>query len=59
MTSRGVACVPSGCRGFRLEGELLWPLTIVLMAALMLSSKGLMVKYCSRPHLMVRMARSA
>ena len=59
MTSKGVEYVPSGRRGFLLEGEWLWPLTMVLMADLMSLSKGRMVKYCSRQRLMVRMARSA
>ena len=53
MTSNGVECVPLGWRGFRLEGELLCPLTTVLTAALMLLSKGHMVKYCSSPRLKV------
>ena len=55
----GVEYVPSGRRGFLLEGEWLWPLTMVLTADLMSLSKGRMVKYCSRPRLTVRMARSA
>ena len=59
MTSNGVECVPLEWRGFCLEGELLCPLTTVLTAALMLLSKGRMVKYCSSPCLKVRMARSA
>ena len=59
MTSKGVEYVPSGRRGFLLEGEWLWPLTMVLTADLMSLSKGHMVKYCSRPCLMVQMAHSA
>ena len=59
MTSKGVEYVPSRRRGFLLEGEWLWPLTMVLTADLMSLSKGHMAKYCSRPRLRVRMARSA
>ena len=59
MTSNGVECIPLGWPGFRLEGELLCPLMTVLTAALMLLSKGHMVKYCSSPRLKVRMAHSA